>query len=66
MAEVTHAIGDEAVRRTIESYEKLLIMELRIICAIVLNHCQITDEALLERIGQDDILVMAQPIFIGL
>lgn len=29
-----------------------------------MNHCQITDKALLERVRKDDILVMAQPIFI--
>lgn len=60
---VTHAIGDEAIRRTIDSYEKTFENgknHLR----HVLNHCQITDEALLERISRDDILVMAQPVFI--
>ena len=28
------------------------------------EHCQITDRALLERIAKDDILVFAQPIFL--
>ncbi len=60
---VTHVIGDEAVKRTIESYEKTFENgknHLR----HALIHCQITDKSLLERIQEDDILVMAQPIFI--
>ena len=63
MQVVTHVIGDEAVRRTIESYEKTF-EDGKNNLRHALNHCQITDEALLERIRQDDILVMAQPIFI--
>ncbi len=63
MQVITHAIGDEAVRRTIDSYEKTFENG-KNTQRHILNHCQITDEALLERIREDDILVAAQPIFL--
>lgn len=60
---VTHCIGDMAVEKTIESYEKAFI-DGRNSLRHGLIHCQITDEEILERIVRDDILVFAQPVFI--
>jgi predicted amidohydrolase YtcJ len=63
MQVVTHCIGDEAVRQTINSYEKAFVdgkNKLR----HALIHCQITDKELIDRIVKDDILIFAQPIFI--
>lgn len=60
---ITHCIGDEAVRRTVECYERAFVDgKNKLRHAVV--HCQITDRALLERIAKDDILVFAQPIFL--
>ena len=59
----THVIGDEAVEKTINSYEKAFIdgeNKLR----HTLIHCQITDKELLERIANLGILVSYQPIFL--
>ena len=56
---VTHVIGDEAVRETVEAYEKAFVdgkNKLR----HALIHCQITDSELLERIAWSGILVFAQ------
>lgn len=60
---VTHAIGDAAVSRTIDAYEKAFTDGRNALRHGVV-HCQITDQALLERIAREDILVMAQPVFI--
>ena len=60
---VTHAIGDAAVEKTVECYEKAFTdgtNKLR----HALIHCQITDKALVDRIVRDDILVFAQPVFL--
>ncbi|MCI2058486.1 MAG: amidohydrolase [Oscillibacter sp.] len=60
---VTHCIGDEAVEETVAAYEKAFVdgkNKLR----HALVHCQITDRALIDRIVKDDILVIAQPIFL--
>lgn len=60
---ITHCIGDEAVEETVKSYEKAFVdgkNKLR----HALVHCQITDQALIDRIVKDDILVIAQPIFL--
>ena len=60
---ITHAIGDEAIRRTIDCYEKAFIdgkNKLR----LGVNHCQITDQELIERMAKEDIFVYAQPIFL--
>lgn len=60
---VTHAIGDEALRKTIDSYEKAFVDgENKLRHGLI--HCQITDEELLDRIAREDILVFAQPVFI--
>lgn len=63
MQVITHAIGDAAVEKTIDSYEKAFVDgENKLRHAV--NHCQITDAALIDRIVDKGILVFAQPIFI--
>ncbi|MCQ2548322.1 MAG: amidohydrolase [Clostridia bacterium] len=60
---VTHCIGDLAVEKTMDSYEKAFVNgknELR----HALVHCQVTDEEIIQRIIDKDILVFAQPIFL--
>ena len=60
---ITHVIGDGAVQKTLDTYEKVLDgrpNDLR----HGLVHCQITDRAQLERIGRLGILTLAQPIFL--
>ena len=60
---VTHCIGDMAVEKTMDCYERAFVdgkNKLR----HGLIHCQITDEALVRRIAEKDILVFAQPIFL--
>ena len=60
---ITHCIGDEAVRRTVECYELAFVDgKNKLRHAVV--HCQITGSGLLDRIARDDILVFAQPIFL--
>lgn len=60
---VTHVIGDAAVEKTIDCYERAFIDgENKLRHALI--HCQITDEALLDRIAEKGILVFAQPIFL--
>jgi len=61
---VTHAIGDLALEETMDSYEKAFIDgENKLRHALI--HCQITDQAILDRIVEKGMLVMAQPIFMG-
>lgn len=63
MQVVTHCIGDAAVASTMDCYEAAFVDgENKLRHALV--HCQITDEALLARIAEKDILVFAQPIFL--
>ena len=63
MQVVTHCIGDAAVASTMDCYEAAFVDgENKLRHALV--HCQITDETLLERIAEKDILVFAQPIFL--
>lgn len=60
---VTHCIGDMAVEKTMDCYERAFVdgkNKLR----HGLIHCQITDGALVRRIAEKDILVFAQPIFL--
>ena len=60
---ITHAIGDRASSEVIDCYEKAFVDgENKLRHSIV--HCQITDQALLDRIVERDILVQAQPVFI--
>lgn len=59
----THVIGDAAIEKTIDSYEKTFGEEgNKLRHALV--HCQITDRALLERIAKLGIVVSYQPIFL--
>lgn len=61
---VTHTIGDLAMSETLDSYEKAFIdgkNKLR----HSLIHCQVTDQELIDRIVEKDILIQAQPIFMG-
>ena len=61
---VTHTIGDLAMTETLDSYEKAFIDgENKLRHALI--HCQVTDNDLIDRIIDKDILVMAQPIFMG-
>ncbi|MBF1170803.1 MAG: amidohydrolase [[Eubacterium] sulci] len=60
---VTHVIGDEAVKRTIDSYEKAFVDgENKLRHALI--HCQVTSKELVDRIAKLNILVFAQPIFL--
>lgn len=60
---VTHVIGDEAVKRTIDSYEKAFVDgENKLRHALI--HCQITSSELIDRIAKLNILVFVQPIFL--
>ena len=61
---VTHTIGDLAMTETLDSYEKAFIDgENKLRHGLI--HCQVTDNDLIDRIVDKDILVMAQPIFMG-
>lgn len=61
---VTHTIGDLAMNETLDSYEKAFVDgENKLRHALI--HCQVTDNDLIDRIIDKDILVMAQPIFMG-
>lgn len=61
---VTHAIGDLAMEECMDSYEKAFVDgENKLRHSLV--HCQITNAGQLERIADQDILVQAQPIFMG-
>jgi len=61
---VTHAIGDLAADEVMDSYEKAFVDgENKLRHSLV--HCQITNEGQLKRIADQDILVQAQPIFMG-
>lgn len=63
MQVVTHAIGDKAIADTVDSYEKIL-RDGKNPLRHALVHCQITDRPLLERIEQNEIQAMVQPIFL--
>lgn len=63
MQTVTHVIGDDAIEKTVASYEKVMKdgdNHLR----NSLIHCQITDRPLMERIRDSKTLVAYQPIFL--
>lgn len=63
MQVVTHVIGDGAIEKTINAYEKTMTNgENTLRHSLV--HCQITDKPLLERIARLGILVQYQPIFL--
>ena len=61
---ITHTIGDLAMNETMDAYEKAFIDgENKLRHSLI--HCQVTDDALIDRIAEKDILVQAQPIFMG-
>lgn len=61
---VTHTIGDLAMNETLDSYEKAFVDgENKLRHSLI--HCQVTDQALIDRIAENDILIQAQPIFMG-
>ena len=59
---VAHGIGDGAVEKIVDVYEKVFGPENPLRCGII--HCQITDEALLKRIADLNIPTFVQPIFL--
>lgn len=60
---VTHVIGDAAIEKTMDCFERAFVDgENRLRHGLI--HCQITDQALIDRIVRRGILVFAQPIFI--
>lgn len=63
MQVITHCIGDLAVEKTMDCYERAF-MDGKNKLRHGLVHCQITDQGLLRRIQEKDILVLAQPIFL--
>ncbi|GHT77527.1 amidohydrolase [Spirochaetia bacterium] len=63
-----HAIGDAAVDAVVSAYEALTTAGTRAgpnPLRHALIHCQITDRLLLERMKQQDILALVQPIFLA-
>lgn len=60
---VTHAIGNRAISETLDSYEKIMPKGSNPLRHGIV-HCQITDRKLTDRIKRDDVLIMAQPVFI--
>lgn len=59
----THAIGDQAIENVIHCYEKAMAGRGNRY-RFIINHCQITSQALLERIARAGLCVAAQPIFL--
>ena len=59
---IVHAIGDEAIRMVLDSYEPVTRAGNPLRHGIV--HCQITDGPLLRRFAHRDILALTQPIFL--
>ena len=62
---VTHSIGDEAIRQVIAGYVEDGFVDGKNLLRHSVNHCQITDQEILDTIVEKDILVQAQPIFIN-
>lgn len=58
---LTHAIGDEAIRRTLDAFEKSSDPANPLRHAIV--HAQITDDALVERMKRLNLVAIVQPLF---
>lgn len=60
---MVHAIGDQAIDNVLKSYEYVLSdgnNELR----HGVNHCQITDMAMIDRFSKNNVLAYVQPIFL--
>lgn len=60
---LTHAIGNEAIRRVLDSYEKILRKGKNPLRHGIV-HCEITDLPLLERIAKLNIGTVYQPVFL--
>ncbi len=63
MQVITHVIGDGAIEKTLNAYEKVLAGGPNTL-RHGLVHCQITDRPQLERIARMGILTLAQPVFL--
>ena len=61
---VTHSIGDEAIRQVIAGYVQDGFVDGKNLLRHSVNHCQVTDQEILDTIVEKDILVQAQPVFI--
>lgn len=59
-----HCIGDGAIERAVNSFEKVMLEYPRVNTRHGIVHCQITDLPLIDRIKSLDLMVYAQPIFI--
>lgn len=64
MQVVIHAIGDDAIQRVINMYDKVNGEEGTNPLRHSLIHCQITDRPLLERIRDSHLLIAYQPVFL--
>ncbi len=60
---VAHAIGDGAIEAVLDCYERLDSTGSNPLRNGIV-HCQITDRPLLERIAEDKVLIMYQPVFL--
>ncbi len=58
-----HAIGDGAIERVLDSYDKVC-KDGQNPLRLAVIHCQITDLPLVERFKKNDILAQVQPIFL--
>lgn len=61
---VTHVIGDGAIKATLDNYKEEGFIDGKNKLRHGLVHCQITDKELLEEIAENEIVVLAQPIFL--
>ena len=63
VAVCTHCIGDRAIDETADAYAKADETKTNP-CRNTINHCQITDMKILNKIADNNILVSYQPIFL--
>ena len=61
---IVHAIGDEAISRVLTCYEGIYDSESNNPLRHGINHCQITDVAMLKRFRDTDTIAYIQPIFL--
>lgn len=61
---IIHAIGDAAIEKVLDSYDKVMPDKGNINRNGIV-HCQITDADLIERIGESGALLMIQPVFLS-
>jgi len=64
MSIAMHAIGDAAMTQILDAYERVLKEEPRDDHRHCIIHCQITSEAILDRMAKMDVYAAVQPIFI--